>query len=285
MAACEPAAVVEVGGRVVLAAIDGRRGCSARCFVVFVSVLAGASLEAQLVLTLIIELSLQRSTSRWLLAGVVCLNIFGMPISRRCRLARLGTSFFRGDASLIRMASACTHLQAHGVVVASAITIELLRRTAVPVLAVCLIMAAVGIGRDRLPITNVIHVFLKSILDLAVVAFPVASLTMVLCLSLSLRILRVSVLAHVLGRSMVLLLILPMRVATFSAASRLVAIARPATLIFGGVEIILARLLGQVSSWLLLIAVIVLGATAHAGELNGGASMAVSRCLLLRHIQ
>ena len=129
MAACEPAAVVEVGGRVVLAAVDGRRGCSTRCFVVFVSVLAGASLEAQLILTLIIELSLQRAASRWLLAGVVCLNVFGMPISRRCRLARLGASFLRGDAPLICMASTCTRLQAHGVIVASSITIELLRRT------------------------------------------------------------------------------------------------------------------------------------------------------------
>ena len=168
------------------------------------------------------------------------------------------------------MASACTRLQAHGVIVASGITIELLRRTTVPVLAVCLIMAAVGFSlyfrRDHLPITNVIHVFLKSILDLAVVAFPVASLAMVLCLSL--RILRVSVLAHVLRRSMVLLLMLPLRVTIFRAASGLIAIARPTTLIFGGVKIILARLLGQVSSWLLLIAVIVLGAAAHAGELN-----------------
>lgn len=92
-------------------------------------------------------------------------------------------------------------------------------------------------------------------------------------------------LAHVLRRSVVLLLILPMRVATFCAASGLVAIARPTTLIFGAVKIIFARLLGQVSCWLLLIAVIVLGATAHAGELNRGAGMAVSRRLLLCHVQ
>lgn len=110
------------------------------------SILAGASLKAQLILPLIIEFSLQRSASRWLLAGVVCLNVFGMPVSRWCRLARLGASFFRGDASLIRMTSASARLQAHCVIVASAITIELLRCATVSVLAICLIMAAVRIG-------------------------------------------------------------------------------------------------------------------------------------------
>lgn len=72
----------------ILPSVDG--ACSTGYFVVLVPVLAGASLKAELIL-IIVELSLQRSTSHLLLAGAVGLNVFGIPVARRCRLARLRT--------------------------------------------------------------------------------------------------------------------------------------------------------------------------------------------------
>ena len=80
------------------------------------------------------------------------------------------------------------------------------------------------------------------------------------------------------------LLIMPMRVATFRAASLMVPIARPASLILGGVKIVFARLFSQMRGRLLLIAVVVLGTAPHAGELDRGATMAVS-LRLMRHVR